>query len=289
MHRLNSISFVFICCVVTACGRYETKGISVITGVAPVASLIRAVGKDLVSVEALIPTDADPHMFALRPSDAVKIEKADLIIALHPYFDAQIVPKDPESGKVFYLAHEADEKHEHHMHDHDHSENLHLWLSFEHSKELAHEVNLILSSKLPQHSEVFAENTQKFVNSLDMLQNELKKAFQNQKISIIQQHAAWDYFFEELGVDIIGSVQQFERQQISLQKMVSLVKDARTSGNLLLTADAFEGMSPVMNVLSKEIKAPVIFLNPLSTEDGNSDIAGILRENGYKILNSVKK
>ncbi|SFB69378.1 ABC-type Zn uptake system ZnuABC, Zn-binding component ZnuA [Brevinema andersonii] len=287
MHRLNSISFVFICCV-AACERYETKGLSVITGVAPVASLIRAVGKDLVSVEALIPTDADPHMFALKPSDAVKIEKSDLIIALHPDFDAQIVPKDPRSGKVFYLAHEADKKHEHYDHD-VHCENLHLWLSFEHSKGLAYGVNSILSSKLPQHSEIFAENTQKFVNSLNMLQNELKNAFQNQKISIIQQHAVWDYFFDELGIDIIGSVQQFEQQQISLQKMVSLVKDARTSGNLLLIADAFEGMSPVMNVLSKEIKAPVIFLNPLSTEDGNSDITGILRENGYKILSSVKK
>lgn len=289
MYRLNSISFVLFCFVVAACGKYETKGVSVITGVAPIASLIRAVGKDLVSVEALMPTDADPHMFALRPSDAVKIEKADLIIALHPYFDAQIVPKDPESGKVFYLAHEADEKHEHHMHDHDHSENLHLWLSFEHAKELAYEVDSILSSKLPQHREIFAENTQKFIDSLDVLQKELKKAYQSEKISIIQQHAAWDYFFNELGVNVVGSVQQFEQQQISLQKMVSLINNARTSANLLLTADVFEGMSPVMSVLSKETEAPVIFLNPLSTEDGNSDITGILRENGYKILNSVKK
>lgn len=291
MHRFNSISFVLLCYIVTACGKYETKGVSVITGAAPVASLIRAVGKDLVSVEALMPTDADPHTFALKPSDAVKIEKADLIIALHPYFDAQIVPKDSMSGKVFYLAHEADEQHDHHMHehDHDHSENVHLWLSFEHAKELAHEVNEILSSKLPQHRETFAENTQEFTDSLDALHQELKQAYQNQNISIIQQHAAWDYFFDELGVNVVGSVQEFEQQQISLQKMVALINNARTSANLLLTADLFEGLSPVMNVLSKETEAEVIFLNPLSTEDGNSDITDILRENGYKILNSVKK
>lgn len=289
MHRLNSINFVLFFCIISACGKYETKGVSIITGVAPVASLIRAVGKDLVSVEALMPTDADPHMFALKPSDAVKIEKADLIIALHPYFDAQIVPKDPGSGKVFYLAHEADQHHEHHTHDHDHTENVHLWLSFEHAKELAYEVNSILGSKLPQHREAFAENTQEFTDLLDALQQELKQAYQNEKISIIQQHAAWDYFFGELGINVVGSVQEFEQQQISLQKMVTLINNARTSANLLLTADLFEGLSPVMSVLSKETEAEVIFLNPLSTEDGNSDITDILRENGYKILNSVKK
>uniref|UniRef100_A0AAN0M8D8 High-affinity zinc uptake system protein ZnuA n=1 Tax=Yoonia rhodophyticola TaxID=3137370 RepID=A0AAN0M8D8_9RHOB len=54
------------------------------TDIAPIHSLVAQVMGDLGSPDLLLPPGADPHDFALRPSDADKLANSDLIIWVGP-------------------------------------------------------------------------------------------------------------------------------------------------------------------------------------------------------------
>jgi len=52
----------------------------VMTDIAPIHSLTAQVMGDLGTPDLLLPPGADPHDFALRPSDAAALGNADIVI-----------------------------------------------------------------------------------------------------------------------------------------------------------------------------------------------------------------
>ena len=119
---------------------------NVMTDIAPIHSLTAQVMGDLGTPDLLLPPGADPHDFALRPSDAAALDDADLVIwvgeALTPWLESPLETLAPDATKISLLETDGwnvlefrdlemigaddDHDHDHDDHDdHDHDEHAH--------------------------------------------------------------------------------------------------------------------------------------------------------------------
>ena len=117
----------------------------VMTDFAPVHSLTAQVMGDLGTPDLLLPPGADPHDFALRPSDAGNLGQADLLIwtgpGLTPWLTDTIATLAPQAAQLTLLdvpgwatlpirdiqtfaVPEAEDAHDDHAHD-DHDDHAH--------------------------------------------------------------------------------------------------------------------------------------------------------------------
>ena len=56
------------------------KNLNVVTSIFPLQEFAKAVGGERANVDLLLPPGAEPHTWEPRPSDIVKITKADIFI-----------------------------------------------------------------------------------------------------------------------------------------------------------------------------------------------------------------
>jgi zinc transport system substrate-binding protein len=141
------IRILTFCCLTPAAVWADAP--RVITDFAPIHSLTAQVMGDLGAPDVLLPVGADPHDFALRPSDAAKLSAADLVIwtgpSLTPWLGdlignlagnaVQMTLLDQSGWAALTVRDLADfgaaaKDHDHdHAHDHDHDDfDPHAWL-----------------------------------------------------------------------------------------------------------------------------------------------------------------
>ena len=85
----NLLSLLVVMILLAACGPGAsgmTEGqpgearLRVVTTISPITNIVYNIGGDRIDLNGIMPPGADPHTFEPRPSDAVKLAQADLII-----------------------------------------------------------------------------------------------------------------------------------------------------------------------------------------------------------------
>lgn len=106
----------------------------VMTDIAPIHSLTAQVMGDLGTPDVLLPPGADPHDFALRPSDAERMGEASIVFwvgeGLTPWLAEPLETLAPSAVHISLLETEGWEKldireHDDHAHDEDHDDHAH--------------------------------------------------------------------------------------------------------------------------------------------------------------------
>ena len=117
----------------------QAEPLRIVTDTAPIQSMVQAVVGDLAEVEVLLPAGASPHDYAMRPSDAIALENADVVVwvghGLTPFLEDPIetLAKDATVVELLdtdgWLPIELD----HHDDDHDEHDHgavdPHAWLA----------------------------------------------------------------------------------------------------------------------------------------------------------------
>lgn len=279
-------SFLVLCFLAAACASKPQESMvpTVVTGIPPVALLVERIGGSEFSVKSIIPQGADPHNFSLKPSDALVIEKAKAVIVVHPHIDGAILRQGTNEFIFFNEKTEVfEDKHNHDGHNHDEN-NSHYWLSLVHSKDIALKTVEILTTLKPEKKDFFYSNALAFNEDIDVLAKELKALAKGKQIAVLQQHPAWDYFLDELGIKNLGSLQAFEGDQSSPAKLASLITLLKKQAPAVLIDDVFTAPSSALKVLEKETGAFYLVLNPMASDKGEEDIISILRSAGNVLL-----
>jgi len=126
--------------------------LKIVTSIRPIASLVENVTGSNANISVLVPTNASPHNYALKPSDASSLQNADVVFWIDEYFETfldkaiQTLPQNANSiafaeqsgikvldNRDFHedQDHEEDEHHdehgedEHQDDDNDHEETHH--------------------------------------------------------------------------------------------------------------------------------------------------------------------
>ena len=206
--------------------------INVVASVKPVHSLVSAVMEGIGVPDLIVKGAASPHTYALKPSQAEQIEKADLVFwmghSLETFMEkplealatrAMVVElMDSEGLKKLKMRegggfddHDHDEHDEHSKESHDehgHGEfDVHVWLDPENAKVMANEIMEALKKVDPGNAKKYETNTKKIVEKLNQLVSEISAELSSVKgKGFIVFHDAYQYFEERFGLKAVGSI-----------------------------------------------------------------------------------
>ncbi|WP_017926711.1 zinc ABC transporter substrate-binding protein ZnuA [Thioalkalivibrio sp. HL-Eb18] len=119
----------------------------IVATILPIHSIVAALGEDVYEVELLVPANASPHGYSMRPSEARRLQNADMVVWVGPDLetflerplrragnreiislmdDLDLDLKPTREGGVWEHRHDhGDDDHGHGDDDHGHSEDVH--------------------------------------------------------------------------------------------------------------------------------------------------------------------
>ena len=213
--------------------------INVVTSVKPVHSLVSGVMKGVGKPDLIVQGSASPHTYSLKPSQAKKLEEADLVFwmghELESFLEkpleaiannAKVVElidteglkriKMREGGGFDDHGHDDHDEHddhkdhdEHEGHDdHGHGEfDVHVWLDPENAKVLVNEIKHELIELDPSNSATYQENAEALIVKLDQLIADVSVKLASEKDKgFVVFHDAYQYFEERFGMRAVGSI-----------------------------------------------------------------------------------
>ena len=330
----------------------DTKG--VITTIQPINSLVSAVIGDTGKTISLIPADISPHEYKLKPSDAKKMQEANIIFFVSNHLESSVtkvfknLPKNikiinllEETG-IEHLAirdNEAWERHDHHGHDdhddhekhgkkhddhddhdkhgkkhddhddhdkhakkhddhddhdkhgkkhddhddHQSKDDVHIWLSPDNAIKIVEKVNKELTLLFPDNASKYSENSNKMIDKIQKLKNELAKDLAPIKGKpYVVFHDAYQYFEKTFDLNAVGSV-ALEGDIASSPKQISFIKDKIKKLNASCVFQEPQFDSKLVKIVVEGTNAQIGTLDPLGV-----NISG--KENFYiQLLKNMAK
>lgn len=198
----------------------------VVVSLEPLQTLADTVMDGVGTSTVLLPGGASPHSYALKPSQMLALERADLVFWIGPgleTFLARPLASLPARVQVVALAElpglqllpvrrggawetghaEAAEEHDHHAGSFD----QHIWLSTARARLLAGEICRRLSQLDAGHAPRYRANLERLSRQLTTLHNQLEKQlapFRQRPYLVF--HDAYHYFEDEFGLHPVGAV-----------------------------------------------------------------------------------
>ena len=205
----------------------------VVTDIPPVQSITAAIMGDLGTPELVVDLAGSPHHLTLRPSDAARLNDADLLIWVGPDLtpwleDARAsvtnsltsltlanadgwTPLPFREIDDFKVADDHDHDHDDHDHDdhaHDHGEtDPHAWLDPRVATAWANAIAAALSDTDPANADAYRANAATFANDMAALEAELAtRAEAIRGVTYLLPHDAYQYFEVRFDLPAAGTI-----------------------------------------------------------------------------------
>jgi zinc/manganese transport system substrate-binding protein len=252
--------------------------LNVVTTTEDLAGIAREVGGDKIKAESLSRGYQDPHFVEAKPSFVLKLNKADLLIAvgreleigwlpplitqsrnsrIQPggdrYLDASLTARILEipTGQITRA-----------MGDVHPSGNPHYWLDPENGKRIAKAIEGKLAAITPGDAAYFAQHEEDFekrVSDGEKRWLAMMAPFKGTKV--VTYHRSWPNFAERFGLDVIGYVEPKPGIPPSPSHTLELIKEMkRQNVKIILVEPYFDTKTP--NSIARETGAKVLVMPP---------------------------
>jgi zinc transport system substrate-binding protein len=198
----------------------------VVVSIKPIHSLVAGVMAGIATPEVLVAGGVSPHTYSLKPSDAERLEAADLVFWIGPIFESFLVkPVSALGGHAVLVeldrsadiallparsggAWEADpDEHPRGGARPALEQDGHLWLDPDNAKAILRLAVDKLSAKDPGNAERYAANGAELERRIDGLDDELRRRLGAlAHVPFVVFHDAYQYLEHRYGLDAIGSI-----------------------------------------------------------------------------------
>ena len=201
--------------------------LKVIASIKPVHSLVTAVMEGVGKPELLVEGAGSPHTYSLKPSQANKLQKADIVFWMSHDLEAflensiESIAKNAKAVSLMdahdliklnfreggaFDAHGHDDHKDHDDHGH-HGTDPHVWLDPVNAKAMIHEIEAALIEADPANASAYEANAKAMMSKLDNLVAEIDAELQPVKgRGYVVFHDAYQYFENRFGVSAVGSI-----------------------------------------------------------------------------------
>jgi zinc transport system substrate-binding protein len=179
-------------------------GVSIV----PQASLVKAVGGNLVKVVTMVPPGASPGNYAPTPREIQTLSNATLYFTIGvPTEQANILPKGKklnQTMEVINLA-EAVEQTYQPRYFAPGKRDPHLWLSPKRAKVMITVIAKELGTADLKNKATYQKNAAAFLKKLDQLDQRIKQRFSGlARKTFIVYHPAFGYFADDYGLNMVA-------------------------------------------------------------------------------------
>lgn len=233
--------------------------LEVVVTIKPLHALVAQVMTGAGSPELLVGGTSSPHTYALKPSDAAKLSRADIFFrmseSMEP-FTAKVARSLPRTVQVVTLQETKGlkllprrtgltfEDHDHghdHAAGHDHSHAVtdgHAWLDPGNAKMMVDRIAQALSAKEPASATVFRSNADALKGKLDDLAAELARELKPLADKpYIVFHDALQYFDRRYRLRVVGSISVSPEVPPSAKRLSALRKKITSLGAVCVFAE----------------------------------------------------
>jgi len=252
--------------------------LNVVTTTEDLASIAREVGGDKIKAESLSRGYQDPHFVEAKPSFVLKLNKADLLIAVGRELEIGWLPPlinqarnaKLQPGGAGYL----DASQSAHileiptgqitraMGDVHPAGNPHYWLEPGNGRLIAQAIQKKLSELDPADAAYFASRYADFDGRLAAAEKRWDAAMAPYKgAKIVTYHRSWPNFAERFGLNVIGYVEPKPGIPPSPSHTLDLIQEMKRQGvKIILVEPYFDLKTP--NSVARETGAQVVVLAP---------------------------
>jgi zinc transport system substrate-binding protein len=234
--------------------------ISVVVTIKPLHALVAQVMAGAGTPELLVQGAASAHTYALKPSDATKLNAADVFFRMSETmepFTAKVAKSLPKRVQVVTLQEtqglkllrrrtgstfeDADHGHGSHGHGHKHGHGAidgHAWLDPVNAKAMADRIAQVLGAKEPAKADVFRANADALKAKLDALDGELARelaAVAGKPYVVF--HDALQYFEGRYGLKVVGSIAMSPEVPPSAKRLSTLRQRVTSLGTVCVFAE----------------------------------------------------
>ena len=267
--------------------------IKVATTIKAVESLVKAVGKDKVEIEKMVPDGTEIHEFEPKAQDILRLSNAKMFVyngdELETWADKAVESVKNKNLKVVELAkgldkldvkendildddkdhdydddhkkekksEDKDEKKEGHHHHHD-GKDPHTWLSLKNAKKYVEKIKESLIEVDSKNKEFYEKNAKQVTEEIDKLYNEYSEKFaKSTKKNFVIGHPALAYLANEFGLKQLSVEDVFGEGTPTIAKMKALVEYCKKHNVKGILTESTANKD-VINTVSRETGAKVL-------------------------------
>lgn len=218
----------------------DDSELRVVTSFSVLEDLVQALGGEHVRVVNLVPRNSDAHMYRPKPSDAVAISNADLVIFNGLGFEGWIARLIEDAGKknkqliasdgvdILMLGQEIDP---------------HAWQSFINIRIYIENISVTLAKLMPRHAKDLAYRREKYLETLNRLEQRLHEELAIIPIDeriVVTSHDAFGYLGREFDIQFLAPLGISLDAEASAKDVASVINKIRARN---VTALFFENIS----------------------------------------------
>ena len=203
------------------------SSIRVVTSFSILEDLVKELGGQYVNVVNLVDRNSDAHTYQPKPSDAVAIATADLVIFNGLGFEGWIPRLIKNSGyknKQIIASKGVDAI------KNGKETDPHAWQSFHNIRLYVQNISQMLIQLRPQYSEVLTKRQQKYLDSLNDLEINLKEQLVKIPVSkriVVTSHDAFGYLGREFKIQFLAPLGLSLEVEASAEDVATIIDQIR--------------------------------------------------------------
>jgi zinc/manganese transport system substrate-binding protein len=277
MRTLLSVALLAVLALTLPAG-VDAAGLNVVATTEDLAAIAREVGGEKVSVEAMARGYQDPHFVEAKPSFVIKLNKADLLIAVGRELEIGWLPPLVTQSRNAKIQPGADGYLDasltahileiptgqltRAMGDVHPQGNPHYWLEPGNGRRIAQAIQAKLSALGPGDAAYFASRYADFDKRLAEAEKRWDAQMAPYKgLKVVTYHRSWPNFADRFGLDVMGYVEPKPGIPPSPSHTIDLIQEMkRQNAKLILVEPYFDLKTP--NSVARETGAQVVVLAP---------------------------
>jgi len=232
MRRLLAPVLALIALAVAACGgdAADAAGTTVVATTTQAADLARNVAGERAATVGIIPPDADPHEYELRPRDVQAIAEATLVIRSGGDLDEWLeealdAAGDPDAETLTLIDHvDADEQ-----------ADPHWWHDPRNAVRAVRAIERALAAGDRANAGAYARNAERYIGEIEALDGRIAACMEKipaGERKLVTTHDSLGYLADRYGIEVVGAVipSRSTRGQASAGETARLVETIRREG-----------------------------------------------------------
>ncbi len=266
----------------------------VVASILPVYFLAAGVMEGAGAPSLLLPRDASPHHYALRPSDARRIGRAEIIFWIGPAMETFLQrPLTRLAPKALRLALMEEEAAEGEAHDHDHHhQDAHIWLDVSRAIAMTTMMRDALAKQDPRHANLYRGNARRQIERLRALDRKIAERMRPLgKKPYLAFHDAYGHFARRYGLSPGDFVTRTPERKPSAARLRRIRQKIQKEGIACLFSEPGASRSLIKAVL-EGTAARSVALDPLGATlkgGGGENYDALMRNLSEKMADCLEK
>ncbi|MDB3893144.1 zinc ABC transporter substrate-binding protein [Candidatus Thioglobus sp.] len=227
---------------------------NIVVSIKPIHSIVSALTQGVSTPTLLLSGNQSAHHAHLKPSQISLLEKADLVVIVHPDFEEGLAKsvRNIQADKVLTV--DQSETEQDHNHEHAGSVNHHSWLNIKDMENFTKALSQRLIKIDPKNKAIYLTNLDALKHKLDELQDTTQQQLSNYTNQpLMTYNNAFEHFIENYKLNSISSVSRQHGENLSIYKILKakrIIKDKKVTC-LLFTSEASDKR---INALTEGLK-----------------------------------